>query len=101
MPRIEISKIGRGGKSPRKALKCERDVYYSEATGFQKTSVYDGAAVLAGMELEGPCIVEERMTSIVVPPGEKLIVDDYGNFITADSLINDENFNTAELEVVR
>lgn len=85
IPCTDISKIEKGGTDPKTALKCERDVYFSDEAGFEKTRVYDGAALLSGNVLKGPCIVEDKMTSIVVPPGSKLIVDDYGNFITADS----------------
>ena len=39
--------------------------------------------LLQGNVLEGPCIVEERMTNVVIPPGFKMRVDEYGNYITA------------------
>jgi hypothetical protein len=37
--------------------------------------------------MEGPCIIEERMTNIVIPPGFTASVDDYGNYIATDQLI--------------
>jgi N-methylhydantoinase A len=82
MPRVEIKKIAAGGSDPARALKGERDAYFEESNGFVKTKVYDGDKLLAGNILEGPGIVEERMTNVVIPPTFKMRVDEYGNYIT-------------------
>jgi N-methylhydantoinase A len=84
IPRIEIEKIGIGGKDPSSGLKSERNAYFEESNGFVKTRVYDGDKLLCGNILEGPCIVEEKMTNIVIPSNFKMCVDEYGNYITAD-----------------
>jgi len=63
-------------------LKEERNAYFEESNGFAKTRVYDGDKLACGNVLKGPCIVEERMTTIVIPPGSQLHVDEYGNYIT-------------------
>jgi N-methylhydantoinase A len=84
IPRIEIKKIGVGGKDPSSALKNDRNAYFEESNGFVKTRVYDGDKLLCGNILEGPCIVEEKMTNIVIPLNFKMCVDEYGNYITAD-----------------
>jgi N-methylhydantoinase A len=83
IPRVELKKIDRGSENPSAALKGERDAYFEESNGFVKTRVYDGDQLVSGNVLKGPCIVEERMTTIVVPPGSQLLVDDYGNYITS------------------
>jgi len=84
IPPIEIKKIGKRGKDPSAALKSERNAYFEEGNGFVKTRVYDGDKLLCGNLLEGPCIVEEKMTNIVIPSNFKMSVDEYGNYITAD-----------------
>jgi len=65
------------------ALKGERPAWFEESNGFVKTKVYDGDKLMSGNILEGPCIVEERMTNVIIPPGAKMLVDDYANYITA------------------
>ena len=60
--------------------------------GWQDTPVYDGAEIRPGHRLSGPALVEERTTTVLVGPGDKLWVDEDGNFFididlprTADS----------------
>jgi N-methylhydantoinase A len=82
MPKLRLKKLDRGSKNPQQARKEERNVYFEESRGFVRTKIYDGDKLLNGNELEGPCIVEETMTNIVIPPKFKLRVDQYGNYIT-------------------
>ncbi|MFI4988656.1 MAG: hydantoinase/oxoprolinase family protein, partial [Alphaproteobacteria bacterium] len=58
-----------------------REVYFEEAGGFVPTSVYIGAALAPGAQLQGPAIIEELTTTVVVGPGAALEVDRSGNFI--------------------
>jgi N-methylhydantoinase A len=82
MPRIKIGNIPSGSSDCSAALKGERDAYFEESNGFVKTRVYDGDKMLTGNVLEGPCIVEQRMTNVVIPPTFKMLVDEYGNYST-------------------
>jgi N-methylhydantoinase A len=83
MPGFFIKKIKRGTADASAALKGKRQAYFEEAKGYTTTRIYDGDKLLAGNVLEGPCIVEEKMTTIVIPPGFKMRVDACGNYITA------------------
>ncbi|MFH0809864.1 MAG: hydantoinase/oxoprolinase family protein [Pseudomonadota bacterium] len=82
MPGFKFSEIGKGTKSGAKALKGEREVYWEESKGFAGTRVYDGDKLLCGNVLQGPCIVEEKMTTVVIPPGFQFTVDQYGNYVS-------------------
>jgi N-methylhydantoinase A len=71
------------------ALKERRRVYFTHG-GWLETPVYDRAALLAGANLTGPAIVEEKAAAALVGPGETLRVDEYGNLIIElDPAIND------------
>jgi len=83
MPKLRLKKLDKGNKNPRGSQKGEREAYFEESRGFIRTRIYDGDKLLSGNILEGPCIVEERMTNVVIPPKFKLRVDPYGNYITA------------------
>ena len=83
MPKLQLKKLAKGERNPRAALKGERNAFFEESRGFVKTKIYDGDKLGFGSVLEGPCIVEERMTNVVIPPKFKLRVDQYGNYITA------------------
>ncbi len=80
MPRIQLKKIERGGEDSSPALKGKRDVFFEEAGGFVKTPIYDGDRLLCGNILEGPCVVEERKTTVVIPPKFRMRIDEYGNY---------------------
>jgi N-methylhydantoinase A len=63
-PQLKEIPQSRGNIS--EALKGTRNAYFT-GHGFIATKVYDGDKLLAGHTLEGPCIIEERFTTFVVP----------------------------------
>jgi N-methylhydantoinase A len=81
VPRVSFKKMMTGVKEAASALKGERDIYFEETDGFTTTRIYDGNKLSPGNILEGPCIAEEENTSVVIPPGFRLHVDDYGNYV--------------------
>ncbi len=72
---------GSGARQSSDAHKGRRPAYFPELGGFQPTAVYDRYALIPGATLEGPTIVEERESTLVVGPGGKAHVDDYLNVI--------------------
>jgi N-methylhydantoinase A len=58
----------------------ERPVFF-RGDGWLPTAIYDRDAMPAGTTLQGPAIVEERMSTTLVHPGQSLEVDTYGNLI--------------------
>jgi N-methylhydantoinase A/oxoprolinase/acetone carboxylase beta subunit/N-methylhydantoinase B/oxoprolinase/acetone carboxylase alpha subunit len=77
-PRVDVA--GQDGVTAGRATrKGERPAYFPEAGGFVPTPVYDRYALRVGEILAGPAIVEERESTTVVPPGDRLEVDAHGN----------------------
>jgi N-methylhydantoinase A len=58
-----------------------REVYFGEAGGFLDAAIYDRLALPAGATFDGPAIVEQMDSTVVVPPGWRAAVDDYGNIV--------------------
>lgn len=69
------------GKDTSKALKGRRKVYFAQDGGFIDTPIYDGDELIHGNVLEGPAIVEEKATSVVIPPKFEFQVDKHGNYV--------------------
>ncbi|MBI5585236.1 MAG: hydantoinase/oxoprolinase family protein [Deltaproteobacteria bacterium] len=69
-----------GGGDPSLALKGKRAAYFT-GQGFVDTEVYAGEGLGSGAILRGPCIIEERFTTLVVPPGTTTQIDVNGNFL--------------------
>ena len=62
------------------ALKGRRQAYFPE-TGFVATPVYDRERLEPDLRLEGPALLEEPESTIVLPPGYALSLDAFGNIL--------------------
>jgi N-methylhydantoinase A len=76
----EFPKVAGGGDLDA-ARSGERSVYFAEANGFLGTVIYHRAALPAGARFNGPAIVEQMDSTVVVPPDWRAEVDGYGNII--------------------
>jgi N-methylhydantoinase A/oxoprolinase/acetone carboxylase beta subunit len=63
------------------ARKGERDAFFEAAGSFVRTPVYDRYALAPGLALEGPALVEERESTVVIPPGDRVQVDVHLNLV--------------------
>jgi N-methylhydantoinase A len=59
-------------------LKGRRPAYFGGR--FLNTPIYDGARMRAGQRVVGPAIIEEPFTTIVLHPGQRAILDRFGNY---------------------
>jgi len=64
-----------------KYQKDTRKVFFEEADGFMAVPIYDGDAMQHGNVVKGPAIIEQKITTIVVPPGYSIEVGKYGDYI--------------------
>ena len=77
---FEPMKQPRSHKDPGGALKRKRPVYSKESEAFIETPCYDGDKLRHGNVIEGPAIIEETKTTVIVPDKAVLTVDEYGNY---------------------
>lgn len=63
----------------KEALKGHRKVYLED--GFVEAGVYDRHMLLSGARIEGPAVIEEKQSTTVIFPGQKVEIDRYGNLI--------------------
>jgi N-methylhydantoinase A len=76
-PTVALAVAGESGP----ALKGERQAWHPELGGLAPTPVYDRYRLAPGMEIEGPVIVEERESTLVIGPGGRGVVDDRWNLV--------------------
>ncbi|HUZ74879.1 MAG TPA: hydantoinase/oxoprolinase family protein [Stellaceae bacterium] len=77
-------KIEAGGRAPRKAaFTGRRTVHFGEEGGYLDTPTYARAGLAAGNRIAGPALIEEHASTTVVHPGDRLVVDAYGNLVIA------------------
>ncbi len=56
-----------------------RHAYWGD--GFVDTPVYDGTRLGVGATVEGPALIEEPFTVVVIPPDAIATLDDLGNYV--------------------
>ena len=58
-----------------------RSVWLDAESGWVDTPVYEGWHLRPGQSLEGPAVVDEVTTTVLVGHGDRLLVDAAGNFV--------------------
>jgi N-methylhydantoinase A len=74
----ELPRSPRVGAPVASALKGRRPAWFGGR--FLDTPVYDGDRIGCGHRIEGPAIVEERFTTLVLYPGHVAELDENGNY---------------------
>lgn len=80
-PKFAMKRGGRAAGPVSDARIGEREVYFDRASGMTSTPVYDRALLAPGHEVAGPAVVEQLDSTTVVYPGQRAVVDDYGNLV--------------------
>ena len=80
VPDVKLPKRKRATGDARAALKNKRRVYFA-GRGFVNVPVYERDLLKPGMTLQGPCMLEEIISSTVVMPGATAKLDVWGNVV--------------------
>jgi N-methylhydantoinase A len=67
------------GNDSSAAIKGERKAYFGGK--WTKTKVYDGSRLQVGNVIKGPSIIELVDTTVIVPSGRKVTIDEYINMV--------------------
>ena len=67
--------------SPDNALVERREVYFDERAGFVECPIYRRESLPPAAELSGPAILEGMDSTVVINPGWRARIDEYGNCI--------------------
>jgi N-methylhydantoinase A len=78
---VELPRSGGGSGSAESARKGTRHVFFDETGDFTETPIYDRARLDAGASIEGPAVIEQTDTTVLVPPAASARVDGYLNVI--------------------
>ncbi len=80
-PEVHLRVSQQGNEAPRLALKGERQAYFPESGGYRSTPVYDRYLLLPGSSFNGPAIVEERESTVIVGPKDSFRIDRKWNLL--------------------
>jgi len=85
---FSFARAREGGRS----LKGSRPVYFPETGGFVDCPVHDRYALAVGQIIEGPAVIEERESTIVLIPGSRATADEHSNIlVTIQSMTEPRN----------
>ncbi|MGH8614552.1 MAG: hydantoinase/oxoprolinase family protein [Gammaproteobacteria bacterium] len=71
----------RQGANPHAAHKGRRPVYSPLAQEYVETDIYDGNRITAGNIIEGPAVIEEKATSIVIFLGQRALLNEHLTYV--------------------
>jgi N-methylhydantoinase A len=80
-PAIRLDGKGRGEGDPADARKGEREIYLPEEEGFLAVPVYDRYLLGPGAAFDGPAVVEEMESTVVLGPGSRAEIDRARNLV--------------------
>ncbi|MGE3273394.1 MAG: hydantoinase/oxoprolinase family protein, partial [Chloroflexota bacterium] len=78
-PTLKITAEGPDTGTAEQALKGSRRVYHPEWREYRETPVFDRYRLAPGASFDGPAIVEERESTVVIGPNAHVTVDELRN----------------------
>lgn len=76
--KLDIVPLPTTGATVNDAIKSRRSVDFA-TEGVHEAVIYDGEKLEPGMSFEGPAIIEDSGTTLVIHPNNRVSIDDYGN----------------------
>jgi N-methylhydantoinase A len=77
-PRLDVRLRG-GPNGSKSARKGSRRAWFAEIDAYTETAVFDRYRLSPGTRLEGPAVIEERESTVVIGPGGRAQVDAFGS----------------------
>jgi N-methylhydantoinase A len=81
VPQLVIREVAHGAEDPSCARVAYKESYFRELGGPVSTPVYRGDALLSGARMDGPAIIQEPTSTLVVFPGSSATVTGWGNYV--------------------
>ncbi|HEY0939893.1 MAG TPA: hydantoinase/oxoprolinase family protein [Steroidobacter sp.] len=79
VPKPALTEKMRTGRNLDAAIKGRRRVDFDDH-GVHDATIYDGLLLEPGMEFFGPAVIQEPSVTCVVPPGNRVTIDAFGNY---------------------
>lgn len=78
-PRFDLATLAPVGGSVEAARKSTRPVHFADQ--WHDTAIYDRLALPVGARIDGPAILEQPDTTVLIEPGLTGVIDSFGNTI--------------------
>jgi N-methylhydantoinase A len=78
-PTLQTS--ARSSQNPQAAYRGKRNVYSAPDQDYMETDIYDGDRLVPGNCVQGPAVIEESRTSIVLFSGQRATLDEHLTYV--------------------
>ena len=78
---VRMARLSGNLRAPAEALTGRREVYFEDVGGFVPCDIFDRAGLAPGSVIDGPAILENVDSTVVIDPGWRGRIDDYGNCV--------------------
>ena len=82
VPKPELATLEPAGRTLEEASRGSREVDFDDQ-GVHASTIYDRERLDPGAHMVGPVVIEEPAATLLVPPGNAVRVDGYGNLVVA------------------
>ena len=79
LPSLHMPPVATGNGDVENACTGTRDVCFDAAGDFRETPIFERSHLFAGDEIDGPAVIEQSDSTIVVHPGQHARIDTFGN----------------------
>ena len=90
-PQVRLQVAGDEQEIAQTALKGSRQAYFPELGGYVAVPVYDRYGLLPGAGFDGPAIVEERESTVIVGPDCRFRIDEQRNLIVSYNVASEDS----------
>ena len=78
---LTVQEKNDGARVAEDCIKGHRPAYFPETVGFVATAIYNRYKMKPGMTFDGPAIVEERESTVIIGPGARCSIDEHHNLL--------------------
>ncbi len=78
---LQVTDTANNTTDATKAIKRTRPAYFPESNGYVDTPIYDRYVMAPGLTFDGPAIVEERESTVIIGPGATCHIDEHYNLV--------------------
>ena len=78
---LNVKVLDDGATTAADTQKGSRLAYFPESSGFTDTPIYDRYTMKPGMRFDGPAIVEERESTVIIGPNAQCHIDEHFSLI--------------------
>ena len=84
IPSLSLPKEKEAPRPLSKAMKKKRPIYFTDK-GFVEVPIYERDRLGSGTKIPGPCLIEETISTALIPEGYVARIDEFKNIVITEA----------------